>query len=171
MTVVAETERLSLRQWRTEEYETLRALLSHPETMKHWPAIPCDDYIRDWFDWAQELYADRGYGRWAVFRKSDGAVIGDCGLVPIEIEGAPVTDLGYIIHADHHRQGYGSEAAHAALALGRDRFGLTDIVCHMAEDHTASQRVAEAIGLTRSGGFSNPRNLGKWHLIYRPKGE
>lgn len=100
--IVVETPRLLLRPWRPEERGTLRAILTDPETMKHWPAPLTDAYIETWHARAQDLWRDRRLGRWAVERKRHGIVIGDVGLVPTEVDGAPVTDLGYILHAYHH---------------------------------------------------------------------
>ncbi len=168
MTTIAETDRLILRTWDADELPVLQSILADPTTMVHWPAPLTQDYIQSWHDWARERSGQGLHARWAVVLKSDGSVIGDCGLVPTQIEGEDVTDLGYIFHADHWGQGYAPEAAAAALDLGLNRYKLTNIVCHMAEDHIASQRVAEKIGMTRDGGFKNPRNLEKWHLIYRP---
>lgn len=166
--IVAETDRLILREWAPDEFETLKSILGHAETMRHWPEAFSDGFMRKWLRWAGKTYRERGYGRWAVCLKPDGQVIGDCGLFPIEIDGKPVTDLGYIIHADFQRQGYGPEAARAALSIGLDQVGLRDIVCHMADDHTASMKVAERIGLVRTGSFVNPENRHKRHLIFQP---
>ncbi len=164
--IAIQTERLILRPWRADELGTLHALLSHPATMRHWPAPLSDNYIRDWHNWARQLWAERRLGRMAVERAADGLVIGDCGLVPMALDGVPVTDLGYIIHADHHGLGYGVEAARAVLEYGHTIPGLDDIVCHMATDHVASQKVARALGMIERCRFKNPKNAGKVHIVF-----
>lgn len=167
---VLTTERLFIRPWREEEFPFLAGMLSDPDTMVHWPFLYTQDQARSWFDRAAELWRDHGIGRWAVLRKADGAILGDCGLMPSEVGGEAVTDLGYIFHVKHHGQGYATEAARAVLEHGLNSLELTDIVVHMAEDHHASRRVAERLGLVQTGDFVNARNLDKRHLIFRPVG-
>jgi ribosomal-protein-alanine N-acetyltransferase len=162
-----ETRRLGLRPWGPDEYPILRAILSDLETMRHWPAPLTEDTLRGWHARAMSLWKERHLGRMAVVLKETDAVIGDAGLNPTEIAGRAVTDLGYIVHADHHGRGFGSELARALLDHGSAR-GLPDIVCHMAEDHTASRRVAEKIGMVPTGRFVNPKNAGKTHLVFEP---
>ncbi|NMM45296.1 GNAT family N-acetyltransferase [Rhodospirillaceae bacterium KN72] len=164
--IVAESDRLILRPWGPDELSVLHGILSHAETMKQWPAPLSDAYIKSWHDWAQELWAERKLGRWALVRKSDGAVIGDCGLVPMELQGSAYTDLGYIVHADHHGQGYGEEAARAILAVGRARADIDPLVIHMAEDHLRSKRVAEKLGFVENFRFVHPENAGKTHIVF-----
>ena len=164
--IVAESDRLILRPWGPDELPALRGILGHAETMKEWPAPLTDDYIASWHDWAREIWADRKLGRWALVRKSDGAVIGDCGLVPTVLEGSAYTDLGYIVHADYHGQGYGEEAARAVLAVGRARSDIDPLIIHMAEDHLRSKRVAEKLGFVESFRFANPENTGKIHIVF-----
>ena len=163
---IAETERLILRPWRSDELPVLRALLTHAETMKFWPTPLTDTYIEDWLDRAQELWRTQRLGRWAIERRADGRILGDCGLVPTMIEGRAFTDLGYILHAEFHGQGYGEEAARAALQVGRDRELAASLVIHMEISHHHSRRIAEKLGFEEAFRFANPRNAGKTHTVF-----
>lgn len=165
--IVVETPRLILRPWEPEEREILRAILSDPETMKHWPAPFSEEDISSWHEWAISLWAEQRLGRLAVVLKVNDTVIGDAGLVPKEMDGRAVTDLGYLFHRDYHGQGFATEAAGALLKHGLGR-GLSNIVCNMAQDHPASRRVAEKIGMVKAWTFVNDWNLGKTHDVYVP---
>lgn len=165
--IVATTERLRLRPWTRAEIAALTALLTDPVTMKHWPAPFDEDGARVWFDRATQHWSEKRMGRWAIERLSDGRILGDCGLIPTELDGERVTDLGYILKAPYHGQGYGKESALAALHYGRTVLNLTDIVCHMAQDNIPSRRTAEALGMTEYRRFIHAGNRGKTHIIYR----
>lgn len=138
--------------------------------MAAWPVLPDSQAIETWRARAMELWRTRRLGRLAVILSADGKVIGDAGLTPTELPPhfGPVTDLGFIIHADFHGHGYGTEAArglldHAHRTLPAD---AAPLVCHMAETHAASRRVAEKLGLRELGRFPNPKNGGRTHVVY-----
>lgn len=166
MSYFLETGRLGFRPWRPNEFDALAALLQDPEVMAHWPAPLTDDQVREWLEFSAEAWETQGFGRAAVIRRIDGAVIGDVGFYKTEIEGRPVTDLGYIFHTHAQGQGYATEAAFAFLGWGTDILRLDDIVVHMPDDHTASRRVAERLKMHLDRRFSNPENRGKTHLVY-----
>ena len=52
-----------------------------------------------WVRWAESSYADNGFGLWAVVRKSDGRLLGDCGPMMQPVEGQQVPELGWHILA------------------------------------------------------------------------
>ena len=60
-------------------------------------------------------------------------------------------ELGYWLDPDHHRQGYGSEAAERIVAYGFDQLGLHRIEARVFEFNQASQGLLEAVGFTREG--------------------
>jgi [ribosomal protein S5]-alanine N-acetyltransferase len=161
-----ETERLILRPWTYEDHESLHRILSDPVTMQFWPAPFTPEQTRGWISNILAHYATHGYGRMAVVLRASGAIIGDCGVMNLEINGRPEHDLGYIIHHPYWRQGYAVEAASACLSHSIDTLGLTRVVANMAVDHTGSMRVAERLGMRRERTFANPRNRGIMTHLY-----
>ena len=141
------TERLTLREWRAEDFDTLAGFYADTEVMRFlggtmerndaWRALASS--IGHW--------ALRGYGTWAVERKADGALIGRVGL--IHPEGWPALEVGWTLGRPYWGQGYASEAAQAAL----DYAFLTQPVARMIScidpDNTPSQAVARRIGESR----------------------
>jgi len=171
MEIVVETERLILRPWQSGELEDLRAIIGDPATMLPWPAPLTEAQIESWLVNAISDWATERLGRWAIQRKSDSALIGDCGLRRTRLPGHDFTDLGYILHTRYQGQGYGLKAARAALDYGEAILGLTDIACHMAEDNLPSRHVAEKLGLVEIRRFIHPGNRNKTHIVYmRPDG-
>ena len=152
-----ETSRLLLREYTLEDIPAHHRILSDPITMKFWPRPFTEEESRSWLERAISSYSTNGFGRYAVILRETGEQIGDAGVMRTEVNGKPEVDLGYIIHADHWRRGFGLEAAIASL-----EFGLTSgerrIVANMAHDNIASLRVAERLGMTKEQEFYNSRN-------------
>ncbi len=169
MTTVIETDRLRLREWRQRETDihALHAILSDAETMKLWPNLFSRDDCTAWIDAARACYHKHGYGRWAVEKAETGDVIGDCGLKPTAIGDWRYIDLGWIIHADHHHNGYATEVARAIVDHAFGALDIKELIAHMADDHTASRRVAERLGMTLLKKEPYERDRNKMHLFFR----
>jgi len=163
------TDRLRLRDWRDDpaEVDALHAVLSDPETMKLWPFLFDRDGCAEWITHARATYNAHGYGRWALELRETGQVIGDCGLNPNVIGDWSYIDIGWILHADHHGKGYATEAAGAIVDHAFGTLGLTELVAHMAEEHEASRRVAERLGMVFFRSQPYEKNLGKTHTFFR----
>jgi ribosomal-protein-alanine N-acetyltransferase len=158
MEIVFETERLRVRHWTPEDESTLLPIVSDPVTMRFWERPFDREQTRAWLERSIAGYEENGFGRWAVERRDDGALLGDAGLLPMEVDGRPEIDLGYIVHHPFWRQGFAVEVAtgivrHAFRTLEVDR-----LVANMAEDHAGSRAVAEKIGMRLESTFLNPRN-------------
>jgi RimJ/RimL family protein N-acetyltransferase len=58
-------------------------------------------------------------------------------------------EIGFVLHPDHHGQGYAGEAARELLRLGFEGLGLHRIVGRCDGRNKASARVMEKLGLRR----------------------
>ncbi|WP_425407029.1 GNAT family N-acetyltransferase [Hwanghaeella sp.] len=163
------TDRLRLRDWREDpsDVDALLAVLSDPETMKMWPKPFDREGCAGWIDNVLDSYRTHGFGRFAVELRDTGQLIGDCGLFPSAIGDWSFTDLGWILHADHHGKGYATEAARAIVDHAFSTLGLPELIAHMAEDHHASRRVAERLGMVFTHSQPYEPNRGKPHLFHR----
>ncbi len=163
------TDRLRLRTWRDDpaEVDALYAVLSDPETMKLWPEPFDRQGCATWIGNVRDSYKTYGYGRFAVELRQTGGLIGDCGLFPRSIGDWDYVDIGWIIRADHHGKGYATEAARAVVDHAFGTLGLAELVAHMAEEHEASRRVAERLGMVFFHSQPYEKNLGKTHLFHR----
>lgn len=83
----------------------------------------------------------------AVALTGTGAVIGSCGIYPDEA--GDTAEVGWILHRDHHRQGYGTELARELIRYGFADLGLRRILAPCAAANYGSYRVMENAGMRR----------------------
>lgn len=101
-----------------------------------------------------KAYIDRvyrlgGYGDWAVILIESGELIGRVGFsFPIRQGGLPPHDaaLGYLIRADHRREGIALEVCRAELQYGFEMLGFTAVIAETDEQNTASQMILKRLG-------------------------
>lgn len=144
-----ETERLVLREWRPEDFETFVAIQADPEVARYLPGGKPMSRTETWrFVCASiGMWTMRGYGTWVVERKEDGAVMGRIGL--LRPEGWPGLEVGWTIGRSYWGKGYATEAAmvstrYAFLTQPDER-----VISTIHPDNKASQSVARKIGETK----------------------
>jgi len=142
-----ETERLILRDWRAGDFDALAAFYSDAEVMKFLGGVM--ERNDAWRSLAGAIghWHLRGYGTWAVERKSDGALVGRVGL--LNPEGWPGLEVGWTLGKPYWGQGYASEAAAAARDYAFMTQPVTRVISCIDADNTPSQAVARRIGETR----------------------
>ena len=145
--IILETERLLLREILPEDAPKMYELNLDPEVIRYTGDPPfgsvseAEEFIRNYPD-----YRKNGYGRWLVVRKTDGEVLGWCGLkyLPETQE----TDVGYRFFKKFWGMGYATEAALACLQFGFEKLGLQTIVARAMLENPASVQVMKKIGMT-----------------------
>ena len=127
--------------------------------MSHWPQRFTPQDVQAWL--RRTLTPSiHGCARWRCNRTADGVRIGDVGIVHTQILEETVFDLGYIIHKDFWRQGYGREAVCGAIAWAKEQ-GIGELVANMTMDNVPSWTLAESVSMQRTGVFANPKNMCK----------
>jgi RimJ/RimL family protein N-acetyltransferase len=92
-----------------------------------------------------------GLGYWSIFeRDKPTRFVGWALLIPEDASG-PEIEIGWRLVRDAWGRGIASEAARIVVAHALDTVGLDSIVAGIAEGNTASQRVAEKLGMKREG--------------------
>ena len=113
MEALFSSERLYFREFDIIDAEGLFQLNSDPEVIRYTGDVAFDDVnSAKAFILAYEHYREKGFGRWAVIRKSDHHFIGWCGLKYNEEE---EIDIGFRFFRGEWGKGYASEAALATL--------------------------------------------------------
>lgn len=146
-----ETGRLILRDWRDGDWARFWQGTNTPEVMR-WLGGVCDAAKRQS---AQERLLsyerDHGHTFWCIERKSDGEVLGFCGLKRSNQAGGPqgLMEVGWRLRQDAWGQGYAKEAARASLALGFGRFGADEIVAFTVQRNTPSWGLMLRLGMRR----------------------
>jgi RimJ/RimL family protein N-acetyltransferase len=142
-----QTERLILREWRADDFETLAGIYADPEVMKFLGGVM--ERADAWRSLAASIghWHLRGYGTWAVERKSDGAFVGRVGL--IHPEGWPALECGWTLGRPYWGQGYASEAAAAAISFAFLTQDVDRMISCIDPDNLGSQAVARRVGETK----------------------
>jgi RimJ/RimL family protein N-acetyltransferase len=143
-----ETERLILRGCKREDFEAYARFMSDPDVMRYLSGEPITRG-EAWRNMAAIIgqWTLRGYGRWAVERKSDGAFIGIAGLN--HPEGWPGLEAAWTLGKEYWGQGYASEAGQASLDYAFLTQDVAQMISLIDPRNTGSQKVAERIGETR----------------------
>jgi [ribosomal protein S5]-alanine N-acetyltransferase len=147
-----ETERLLLRAMAADDLDDLLAIFGDPAVMAAFRVAPLDrEQVRRWLERNLDHQREHGYGLFAVCLKTDGRLIGDCGLELMEVSGEQVAELGYDFRRDCWNRGYATEAACAVRDFAFGTLGLPRLVSLIQPGNPASERVAQKAGLKRSG--------------------
>ena len=139
-----ETDRLLLRQWRTEDFDAYAGYFADEETAKFVGGVK--DRDQAWRRLASEIghWALKGYGYWAVEEKEVGTFVGGVGLW--FSEGWPELELGYWIIPKMHGKGYATEAGVKARDYAWETVGAKSLVSYIDPENEPSKRVAEKLG-------------------------
>ncbi len=103
---------------------------------------------------ALRLYADHGFGPYAMIRKSDASRVGICGLFKREHLDHP--DIGFALLPEFCGEGLAGEAAQAVLDHARDDLRLETLTGIVSPGNAPSIRLLQKLGLSFSGMVAMP---------------
>ncbi|MBN1967267.1 MAG: GNAT family N-acetyltransferase [Anaerolineae bacterium] len=149
---VLESERLRLRQQRTEDAPDLFAVFGDPEVVRHTDMRPIPDVAtaRRLIDGANHQYAERRVVRWAVALRHTDALIGACACLGFD-ERRASTEIGYDLARAYWNQGYMTEALRAVLAWCFETVGVNRVQAMTLPWNVASMRVLHKLGFREEG--------------------
>ncbi|HEX3456710.1 MAG TPA: GNAT family N-acetyltransferase [Candidatus Baltobacteraceae bacterium] len=153
--IVLETPRLILRRWRPDDVEEAAKIFAKPEVMDGnipggtWTAERTARIVER----MRELDNEMGFGFYPIILRETGAIIGHCGLGPLEKSGE--IEVAYILDSPHWKKGYASEAARAVVQRGFQDAGLDRIVAVAFPHNERSFGVMRRIGMTLVGPASH----------------
>ena len=165
MKKVIETERLILREYVPDDFDALYAILSDPETMKHYPTPYDKNGTIRWLNWSFDNYKKYGFGLWAIEIKQTGAFIGDCGITMQSIDGQMLPEIGYHIHKNYWRKGYAKEAASAVRDWFFANTDFETVYSYMTHTNVASYSTAASIGMKRIKEYTDLQD-GERYCVY-----
>lgn len=151
-----DTERLTLRRPRLEDFEDSYALWSDAEVVRYISGKPStrEDC------WARLLryvghWEVMGFGFWVVREKGTGRFLGEVGLAHFRREFQPPLgddkEAGWVMAPSAQGKGYATEAVRAALGWADAKFGPERVVCIIAPENTPSHNVARKVGFREFG--------------------
>ena len=150
-----ETARLRLRAMQPSDIDDLLLIFTDPKVMAAFECPPFDrQQMAQWLQRNLDHQAQYGTGLFSVILKADGALVGDCGLEVMEVDGAQVAELGYDFRSDTWNQGLATEAATAVRDYAFHVLRLPQLISLIRTGNRGSQRVAEKIGMQRISEFT-----------------
>jgi RimJ/RimL family protein N-acetyltransferase len=169
-----ETERLILRDWTAADQEPYADIMVHPE-VGQWLGGPFSrEQAYERVERFTASLAETGLGRRAIERKSDGRLIGHCGLAasPVVVGVPQGLEIGWALAPEAWGSGYAVEAARAVLADGFARPGVAEIFAYTGEANLRSQAVMQRLGMVRAAerDFDHPSLAAdhplRRHIVY-----
>jgi RimJ/RimL family protein N-acetyltransferase len=159
---IAETERLILRNWCPGDRSEYLATCNTPAVTTHLDGPATEEDVDAALARIAKSQEERGFSFWAVERKSDGALLGYCGLRICDDLERPVhgdVEIGWRLREDAWGQGYAAEAAKACLAWAWDNLDVSRVVSFTVPANEPSWRLMERLGMTRRPDldFAHPR--------------
>jgi RimJ/RimL family protein N-acetyltransferase len=156
--IFAQSERLILRRPEPRDYESYLRSWSNPEMSRY---TGLRDNVGEFIHGLiAEMHAkqpgEEGVnGPWyqySIERRSDGVLVGDIGI-GFGVPGERQVEIGYRIHPDHHRQGYGREALTAIIPYLIAQHGIHRFIGVAASLNTASVKLLRSLGFRQEGHF------------------
>lgn len=150
--VAAETERLLLRNWSEADKAEFVRTTNRPAVMRWLGGVQSEQAMAAAFERIDGYQRDFGHTLWAIERKSDGGLLGFCGLKRVNSPGASCPgdfEIGWRLREDAWGQGFAKEAAIASLDLAFTRFGAPHVVALTVPGNADSQGLMKRLGLRR----------------------
>jgi RimJ/RimL family protein N-acetyltransferase len=146
-----DTARLSLRDWREDDWPEFWRVTNTPPVMRWLGGVMDDAGMTAARARVESYQADHGHTFWVVERRTDGALLGFCGLKRSNQPGGPqgMMEVGWRLREDAWGQGYAKEAAAASLDLAFDRFGAQEVIALTVERNSPSWGLMVRLGMER----------------------
>lgn len=153
-TEILRTQRLALRQLTQDDLPALCETLQDAQAMAAWGHAFSLDEARAWLDKQLRRYRETGMGLWAVCRREDGQLIGQCGVTWQDVGAAsPVAEVGYLFARAYWHRGYAAEAARACRDWAFEHLWVDEVYSLIRPMNRASRHVAIRNGMRCEGQF------------------
>ena len=141
--MVLETERLILRPLKPDDYEAVHSWAGNAENTRYMAWGPnTEEQTREFI----ASFATEGKD-FAVVLKTTDNVIGSCGVYPDSAN--DMGGLGWILHKNYWKQGYGTELGGELIRYGFEILKLRRLTAPCAAVNYGSCRVMERNGMRR----------------------
>lgn len=151
--ILIQTERLTLRAYKTEDWERVHIYGSNPDFSKYelWGPNTLEDTHKFVAEMVEQSKSNPRYKfDFAVCLKENGLMIGGCGIRR-ETELSQVANLGWAINPDFQNKGYATEAAKAIIEFGFQKMKLSVIYATCDTRNLSSYKVMEKLGMKKVG--------------------
>lgn len=151
--VVAETERLRLREWDDADESHFYEVMNTPAVMRYLGGVQTPEEWRLAYQRIRTCARDFGHSFWIVEDKASGDLLGFCGLKRVNSPGAGdltgTPEIGWRLRESAWGKGIAKEAAIASLDLAFGRLGFDGVVAITVASNVDSQALMERLGMRR----------------------
>jgi ribosomal-protein-alanine N-acetyltransferase len=150
MAIILEAQRLILRHLVMDDLGALFALYRDPQIRKYFPdgALTLEQ-TKEELEWHLHGHPEHPeLGLWATIHKESGKFIGRCGLLPWEIDNVLEIEIAYLLDKSYWGQGLATEAALGIMDYAFEKLNVSRLICLIDPCNSASQKVAQRIGMT-----------------------
>lgn len=167
--LIAETERLLIREMTLSDLDQINALYQEEPSMALSPDLDLnrqeeEEKIKAYIAYMYGLYQ---FGMWVVIEKKSREMIGRAGFGIADYLDFTEIDMGYLIGKKYRRQGYGEEACRAALAYGRRVLDFPGVSAYIEQENSGSLGLIEKLGFKKKQSFDyRERHLCRYRLEF-----
>lgn len=166
--MILETKRLYLEEMKDEDYNDLCEILQDEKAMYAYEHAFSNEEVWAWLKRQQKRYVEDGFGLWAVRRKSDHQMVGQCGLSWQMIPDEQVLEIGYLFKRKYWHNGYAIEAAKACKQYAFDVLHAPCVYSIIRNTNVSSQQVAKRNNMKKVGQFiKHAYGIDMPHDIYK----
>ena len=166
--VLLETGRLVLRKLEQGDFDEVCKLLQDPVVMYAYEGAFSDQEVQAWLDKMFQRYEDDGFALWAVIEKSNGELIGQCGITYQEYNGGRVLEVGYLFRQEFWHKGFATEAAIACKEYAFQVLNFDEVYSIIRDSNVASQNVARRNGMIEVDTLvKHYRGVEMPHIVFR----
>lgn len=139
-----QTKRLYFRKITESDFVHWLPFFEEPASTQYWegPSTEPHTACRAFFDRIFERYEQNLGGLHALISKTNGALIGVCGLLVQTVDGLRELEIGYSILPEHWGLGHATEAAQKCKETAFKNHGCHSLICIVHKDNLRSQKVA-----------------------------
>ena len=166
------TDRLSLRPFREDDLDAFHAIQSREDVVRYlyWEPRSRAEAAEMLGRRRLETAIDKeGEGlALAADLRATGELVGHFSLFFVSQQHRQ-GEVGFIVHPEHHGQGYATEGTRVMLRFGFEELGLHRVIGQCDGRNTASARVMERLGMRREAHLiENEFTKGEWTdgLVY-----
>lgn len=145
-----ETDRLIMRDWRQDDLDAFHAINSDPKVRATLGPIMTREEVADLIVRMRGLQEKYGYCFWALVRKSDGQLIGWCGMIrgAPDVPVADKLEIGWRLASETWGNGYITEAARKCIKWASVQFPGENIWAITSANNRRSRAVMERLNMT-----------------------
>lgn len=171
--VSIDTQRLALVPLSPDHADLLFSMLSDTNHTRYLslPTATSSEAARQM---TEGMLSHSGNCLWLIREKRQGTFVGMCGF----LSDSAVPNFVYSIAEDQKGKGYASEAATAAIEVGRRILGTNCVELNIHSENANSLRIAEKLGFTKVGEYkqcypqqTEPATVCAFRKSYFPSGD